>query len=627
MVQLRLPPRWEAIRRRAPVPTSVPMTMRGALEESCKRYPSKVAYRMKEGGEHRTLTYGELRQHATDFAAGLVAMGMCQGDRVAIICENGFEWVIGYFGQSIAGGVGVPLYTELRSREIEQMVRRAEARFVIASARVLSRLGGYIQGDAKIIVVGRGMDAPCGAASPFLRRDRSDLIPFSKVAAAATDQSHRIVASTRIDANDLASIVFTSGTTGGMKGVMLTHRNFMSNVNQVLRALPLGEQDRLLLALPLHHAFPFTIAVAGVVAVGAQAAFENDLLRVREAFAEVRPTGFIGVPAVFDLMYRAIEARVETEGRRKRFESGLLTVKRVKNTTGVNIGRRVFSQIHRRLGGRLRFMVCGGAALHPDVALKYFRLGLPLLQGWGLTEAAPVAAIQRWSPYRFWFTNYYEERAGTVGKPLPDVEVRVIDVPDKGIYVHLHGEGELMLRGPNISCGYWKAPDKTSETRVGAWFRTGDLGRIDEEGNIWITGRTKDVIVLESGEKVMPEDLEEGLSESPLIEDICVVPRQVRNKTVVGAIIYPSFAALSQRCRTDNLSLSERCVRAVVADELERLGAEMAPFKRVGEIVLTDTPLPRTILGKVARGRLRDSYSFDVKRWQSTSLVALEAGP
>jgi long-chain acyl-CoA synthetase len=603
------------------------VTIPAALEESSRRHPSKVAYRIKEGREQRALTFGELQQHATDFAAGLVSMGMRQGDRVAIICENGFEWVIGYYGQSMAGGVGVPLYTELGSREIEHAVRRAEARFLIASARVLSRIRDNIQGVAKTIVVDSGGGAPCGAASPFPRRDHPELMPFHKVAAAATEQSRRIVAATRIDANDLASIMFTSGTTGGMKGVMLTHRNFMSNVGQVLSALPLGRQDRLLLVLPLHHAFPFTIAVVGVVAVGAQAAFENDLLRVREAFAEVRPTGFIGVPAVFDVMYRAIEARVEAEGQKWRFEAGLRLVKSVKDTTGVNIGPNVFGQIHRRLGGKLRFMVCGGAALRPDVALKFFRLGLPLLQGWGLTEAAPVVTIQPWSPYKFRFTNYYEARAGTVGKPLPEVDVRFIDVPEKEFYVDLDGDGELVLRGPNISPGYWKAPDETHQATVGEWFRTGDLGRMDKEGNIWITGRAKYVIVLESGEKVVPEELEDRLSESPLIEDICVVPRQVRNKTVVGAIIYPSLGALSERCRAENLCLSESSVRALVAGELERFGADMAPFKRVSEIVLTDTPLPKTLLGKVARGRLKDSYSFDVKRWEGASLVALGVGP
>jgi long-chain acyl-CoA synthetase len=324
-------------------------------------------------------------------------------------------------------------------------------------------------------------------------------------------------------------------------------------------------------------------------------------------------------------MYRAIEARAEAEGRKKQFEANLRIAKRVKDSTRVNIGRQLFAPIHRQLGGKLRFMFCGGAALNPDVALKYLRLGLPVIQGWGLTEAAPVAAAQRWSPYKFRFTNYYEERLGTVGEPLPEVEVKLIDVPEKEIYVHLHGEGELVLRGPNISPGYWKAPDETREARVGEWLRTGDLGRIDEEGSIWITGRSKYVIVLESGEKVVPDELEERLSESPLIEDICVVPRQIRNKTMVGAIIYPSFGAVSERCQAENAPLSEDTVRTLVGSELEKFGADMAPYKRISEIVLTDTPLPKTALRKVARGRMTDSHSFDLKRWERTSRAALGA--
>jgi len=624
-MRFKLSSRWEASRQQAPVADSVPMTIRGVLEECCPRYCSKVAYRMKEGQGFRTLTFEDLRQQATDFAAGLIGMGMRQGDRVAIICENGFEWVIGYYGQSIAGGVGVPLYTELKGREIEEMVRRAEARFIVASARVLEKIREDIPGVMKVIGVGEEVEARPGAPPGLLRRARPRLIPFYEVAAAATEESRRILAATRVQPDDLASIVFTSGTTGGMKGVMLTHGNFMSNVDQVLHTLPVGEQDRLLLVLPLHHAFPFIIAVVGVVTVGAEATFENDLLRIRERFAEVRPTGLIGVPALFELMFRAIEVRVETEGRKKQFEAGLRMVKRVKTNTGVNIGRYVFGQIHRQLGGKLRFMVCGGAALNPDVALKYLRLGLPLLQGWGLTEASPVAAAQRWSPYKFRFTNYYEQRVGTVGEPLPGVEVKLIDVPEKEIYVHLHGEGELVIRGPNISPGYWRAPDETREARVGEWFRTGDLGRIDEEGNIWITGRTKYVIVLESGEKVIPDELEDRLGESPLIEDICVVPRCIRNKTMVGAIIYPNFGTVSERCRAENVSLSESAVRTLLAGELERFGADIAPFKRISEIVLTDTPLPKTVLREVARGRLKDSYSFDVKRWERASLAALGA--
>lgn len=622
MLPIKFPSRGEAAEEAAVATAGTPLTIRDVVEECCPRYGARVAYRMKVGGEFRRLTFEELRQQATDFGAGLIALGLRQGDRVAIICENGFEWAIAYYGQSIAGGVGVPLYTELKRREIDELVRHSGARFIIASARVLGKIREDIPGVMKVIGVGEEVEARPGIPAGLLRRARADLIPFQEVFAAATEESRRILAATRVQPDDLASIVFTSGTTGGMKGVMLTHRNFMSNVDQIRRTLVLGERDRLLLVLPLHHAYPFIAAVPGLVAMGAEVVFENDLLRVRERLAEVRPTLFLGVPALYEVMYRAIEGRVEAEGRKKQFETGLRIAKRVKDSTRVNIGRQLFAPIHRQLGGKLRFMLSGGAALSPELALKYSRLGLPILQGWGLTEAAPVAAAQRWSPYRFRFTNYYEEQAGSVGAPVPDVEVKLIDVPEKEIYVHLHGEGELVIRGPNVSPGYWKAEEATREARVGEWFRSGDLGRIDEEGNIWITGRSKYVIVLESGEKVIPDELEDRLAESALIGDICVVPREVRNKTVVGAIIYPNFEATRGRCQADNMPLNESSVRTLLASEVESFGADLAPFKRVSEIILTDTPLPKTALQKVARGQLPDSYSFDLKRWERNALGA-----
>jgi len=621
ILPIRFPSRGETTEEPAVAAAGTPITIPDVVNECCSRFGPRVAYRMKVGNEFRRLTFTELRRQAMDFGAGLIALGLRQGDRVAIICENGFEWVIAYHGQSIAGGVGVPLYTELKRPEIDEMVQRCGARFIVASARVLSKIREDIPGVVKVIGVGDEVEAKPGVPAGLLRRAHADLIPFQDVAAAATEESRRALAETRVAPDDLASIVFTSGTTGGMKGVMLTHRNFMSNVDQIRRTLALGERDRLLLVLPLHHAYLFTAAVLALVALGAEVVFENDLLRVRERLAEVRPTLFLGVPALYEVMYRAIEGRAEAEGRKKEFERSLRIAKRVKDSTRVNIGRQLFAQIHRQLGGKLRLMLSGGAALSPELALKYFRLGLPLLQGWGLTEAAPVAAAQRWSPYKFRFTNYYEQQVGSVGAPVPEVEVKLIDVPEKEIYVHLHGEGELVIRGPNVSPGYWNAEEATREARVGEWFRSGDLGRIDEEGNIWITGRSKYVIVLDSGEKVVPDELEERLIESALIEDICVVPRQMRNKTVVGAVIYPNLEATRARCEAENMPLDESSVRTLLASEMEQFAADLAPFKRVSEIILTDTPLPKTALQKVARGQLRDSHSFDLKRWGRNKLA------
>jgi long-chain acyl-CoA synthetase len=390
-------------------------------------------------------------------------------------------------------------------------------------------------------------------------------------------------------------------------------------VDSARATVQFDEKDRFVLVLPLHHAFPFLLLLASTT-VGGELTFENDLLRVRDRLIETKPTLFLGVPALFDQMYRTIVRRAESEGRLEMFQRGLRAVDTIKRRTGVNLGRFLFREVHQQLGGHLRFALSGGAALNPEVARSFYRLGLPVLQGWGLTEAGPAVTFQRWLPRRFFFSNYYEERAGSVGEPLEGVEVQLIDVPEKEIYVHLHGEGELVVRGPNVFAGYWEAPEETSAAKAGEWLRTGDLGRIDEEGNIWITGRSKYVIVLDSGEKVVPDELEERFSESDLLEDVCVVARRNRNKTQVGAIIYPNLAEAKRRIEERGEPVTEDSVRRAVQAEIDAFARELAPYKRVSELLLTDTPLPKTPLLKVARGRMQESYSFDVNRWEETAL-------
>ena len=602
--------------------SATPLTIPALVADASARYGPQMAYQRKVNDQWDRLTYEATWSRANDFAAGLIALGLQKGDRVVIICENGLEWAVAYYGLSIAGAVGVPLYTQLKAGEIEDLVRRADARFVVASSRVLERLGEQLPGVEKIIVVG-GTETKSGRPPGFLRRGRPDHIPFDQIAELATDQSRAELETRRVEPDDLASIVFTSGTTGGMKGVMLTHKNLASNVESIRRTLQLDKRDRLVLVLPLHHAFPFIILLAAF-AVGGELTFENDLLRVRDRMAETKPTIFFGVPALFDQMYRTIVRRAEAEGRLELFERGLRVVDVAKRRTGVNLGKLVFREVHQLLGGNLRWMFSGGAALNPEVARNFFHLGLPLFQGWGMTEAAPVVTVQRWYPNRFRYTNYCEDLIGSVGQPIPGVEIKLIDVPEKEIYVHLHGEGELIVRGPNVFAGYWQAPEETKAAMVGDWLRTGDLGRIDEDGNIWITGRSKYVIVLDSGEKVIPDELEERFSRSDLLQDVCVVPRHNRNKTLVSAVVFPSPDAVRAQL-PEGEEPTEASVRKLVQDELDAFAKELAPYKRVSELILTDTPLPKTALQKVARGQLSESHSFDVKRWQESALE--EASP
>jgi long-subunit acyl-CoA synthetase (AMP-forming) len=409
---------------------------------------------------------------------------------------------------------------------------------------------------------------------------------------------------------DLAAIIYTSGTTGGAKGVMLSHRNLTTNCEAVLQTLDVSARDSVLLVLPLHHAMPFLATLLLPARVGAYFVIENDLRRIRDRLQEHRPTIFFGVPALYELVYRNILSRAESEGRLGLFLKLQRLVRIVKTLTGFNAGHLVFRQVHQALGGRLRFLFSGGAAISTRTLGDYFSLGLPLLQGWGMSEASPAVALQSFSKRRFRYTRYYERHVGSVGRALPGVEVKLIDVPDKDIRVAETGEGEVLVRGANVFMGYWDAPEETAATIQDGWLRTGDLARIDEDGNIYLTGRSKYVIVLDSGEKVIPDELEDTLSQSDLIADVCVLGRRVRDKMLVTAIIHPAVESAATLGAGDEASLQR-----LVTTEVDRLCKQLALYKRVTRIELSDEPLPKTPLRKVARGRIADVYEFDYARW------------
>jgi long-chain acyl-CoA synthetase len=591
-----------------------PMTFPELLEQSRRKWGSKAAFQQKVRRDWVRFSHADVHARSYELAAGLSALGVCQGDRVALVMENGVDWVCAYYAIALNGAVAVPVYYDLKPGEIAGMLTHAEPSVAIVSAKVLPKIEPLAPRLRAIVVAG---DVASKSAVPhgLLRKSHPELLSLEELAGRATAESRAAVTTVKVFPDDLASIVFTSGTSGGSKGVMLTHRNFLANTRSCLQSMAFGERDRIVMVLPLHHAFPFIVTVALCPAAGGEVTFENDLRRIRDRMAEVKPTIFLGVPALFELMYRNVMARIEAEGRLETFEKGLRIVEATKQRTGVNIGRIVFRELHKRLGGSLRFMVSGGAALNPEVARNFALLGVPVLQGWGLTESSPVLAVQRWNPRRFYMSNYYEERVGTVGQALKGVEVALIDVPEKELYVHLHGEGELIARGENITPGYWRSEDATGEAKLNEWLRTGDIGRIDEEGNVWITGRSKFVIVLDSGEKVHPDELEEKLARSPVIEDIVVTGKKLRGKTQVAAVVYPNRDAVLEQLGD---AATPDAVRGLVKEEIDRNEADVAAHKRTTDLVLTDTPLPKTALRKVMRGQLAESHTFELDTWERT---------
>jgi long-chain acyl-CoA synthetase len=592
------------------------------LRRSAQRFPDRMAIRCWADAEYPSLTYRQLMEEVEQFGSGLVELGLRAGDKVAICADNGPRWAIAYLAIVAAGGVGVPIYIESDARDILYLINESNARYAFFSAKALAKVGRQLNHLEAVIITDRlSFEAGTGRDwRSLLHRHHTAMIPFEEVGNKATPESKAAFSSIVVSPGDLASILYTSGTAGDPKGVMLSHRNIVFDASATVGMVPLSYKDVMLLVLPMHHSFPFTVGLILPLSLGAAIAFENDLRRIRDRLADAKATVFIGVPALFSMMHRAILARIEAEGKLHTFQKGIHIVETVKNRFGINIGPIVFRSLHQRLGGSLRLMASGGAALPPDVALKFEQLGLMLIQGWGLTEAAPVVSGQQISSGEFLFTKKFAKEIGSVGKALPGVDVELIDIPEKNIYTRLNGQGELIVKGQNVTQGYFRNEDATREAMLGEWLRTGDIGRIEKNGNIFITGRAKYVIVLPSGDKVYPDEVEEKLAQSPLIADVCVVGRNVKRflrgeRTNLAAVIYPNVETIQEVARRNNQTITADTVRLWVTEAVENMQTTQAGFKRIDEIMLSDRPLPKTPLRKIRRGMISEDYEFDVNQF------------
>lgn len=589
--------------------------LRDLFNTAVRQFGNRPALRDRLGSGGRSVTYNELGVMVADFAAGITRLGMRPGDKVAIIKENSIDWAVSWFGTVLAGGVIVPIYGELAANEMNNVIRQSDARYAIISSNYVQKI------DARPLE--RVIVAPSEKGdTPDLQSAFSRMGPkaswYADVTKALTEGDH---ARSQVDLRpgDLAALIYTSGTISDPKGVMLSHRNLASEAIGGQRVAGYVPNDRLLIVLPMHHAFPFSAGLLCPLWSGSEIVYDNDLRRISQRMAEVKPTIFFGVPALFGTMHRTILAKLESEGKLGKFLKAEQISLAVKRRTGINIGGLLFRELHEKLGGNIRYFGSGGSATPPETIRKFAALGVPLMQGWGLTEASPVIAGQTFNRARFLFTGFYEKMAGSTGLPLSGDEIVCADVPDKNIFVSIHGEGEFLVRGPNVMSGYYRNEAATREVMVDDWLRTGDIGRIDGSGNIFITGRAKSVIVLESGEKVYPDELEEHFEPISIIRDVAIIGKKPLRligdrKTQVAAVIYPDPMVIKSQARETGEQINSDMLRRLIQREVDRVQANLAPFKRITEVILTDQPLPRTDLKKIRRGQIRDHYSFDIER-------------
>lgn len=460
------------------------------LEEATERKQSAPALSLFQGTERVDVSYRELYARARAVARRLEEAGLERGERVLLAGDNHPSWAIACFGVLFAGGVLVPVDPALSEEQVANVARRARVRLSIVDKKARAAFGEAL-------------------LSVHTELGGGPLLDLALVTVSGPEGG---LAPDEIAPDELASLLFTSGTTGDPKGVMLSHANFASLIASLGSVFDMTRGDRLLSVLPLHHTFEFSCGLLLPLAAGAQVFYPDERTgeRVLYALKEGRVTAMVGVPALWQLLERRLRSRLdELSGLEKgAFDVARALNRALKERLSVDMGALLFKRVHDELGGHLRTLISGGAALPKETFELFASLGLPLAEGYGLTEAAPVLSVAEAGPGAL---------PGTVGKPIPGVELALINIDDKGV-------GEVVARGGNVMRGYFENEAATREVLDDdGWLKTGDLGRFDDEGRLVIVGRAKDVVVTSSGENVYLDDVEARLTEIPGVKELSLV--------------------------------------------------------------------------------------------------------
>ena len=551
----------------APKPKSV-YAYRDLLElfdTTTKLHKTRVAMVMERGGRVESYSYRDLRELAERAGAFLVGKAIKTGDRVILFAKNSPEWAMCYFGILKAGGTAVPVAHDSTSAELVNIARAAGATGIVIGEDLLD----------KRPALGREL-ADAGLATA--------LWPFESVFELldeAEESERKKAFLGRHPADSVASLIFTSGTTGNPKGVMLTHRNFTFMVAELSRIFELGTSDCMLSVLPLHHTFEFTAGMLVPLSHGARITYLPDLTgdTINHALKNGKITAIVGVPALWETLRRRVLQRFSDKS--EILESAVKALAdanfEIRARTGIDLGMLLFLPVHERLGGRIRYMISGGSALPPDVLKTFYGMGFDFFEGYGLTETSPVLTVS---------TPKQKPTAGSVGQPLAGVEVKLDHPDDTGV-------GEVIARGKNVMAGYWQDEEATGHAIRDGWFHTGDLGRFDEEGNLYIVGRSKDVIIDANGKNVYPDEVEELYKDSPYIKELSVVGLPDGVAEHVAAAVVPDLA------HEPTLSLAE--VKQKIELHFRTVSTPLPFWKRVRTLEFWEGELPRTSTRKVRR--------------------------
>ena len=550
--------------------------LKDMLNQTGEVYGDRPAYIFKteEKGKFRIITHKEFRENINALGTTLIQMGL-KDKRIAVISENRYEWELSYLAIAAGVGVIVPLDKALPDNELESLILRSQVEAIIYSSKydaIMNTLREKKNTNLKYFI---SMDLEENTQGIYAEKA---LVEKGKKLLADGNKTY---IDAKIDAEKMGIMLFTSGTTAMSKAVMLSHKNLVTNVMDIIQRFDLTDEDRFLSFLPLHHVFECTVGFLYPISIGGSIAFCEGVKHMAENIKEFEITAMISVPAVFDIIYRKVMKTIEKKGKLANLEKGK-KVSQFLLKMKIDLRKQLFKEVHESLGPKLKLVVTGGAALDPETEKGFNDLGFDVEQGYGLTETAPVIAAE--TPKC--------RRLGSIGKKFPSVEVKIDDPDEEGI-------GELMAKGPSIMLGYYENEEATkSALESDGWFHTGDLARIDKDGFIYISGRKKSVIVLNNGKNVFPEEIEtllnkvEGIKETFVFEkkeddgDVKVCVEIVYDKELIKELY--------------NIE-GEENIKEFLWDKVKEVNKLMPKYKYVREMVITEEPLIKTTTLKIKR--------------------------
>jgi long-chain acyl-CoA synthetase len=536
------------------------------FETTTNRHATRVAMRVEREGRKEQYTYADLRELATRAAGFFAANGIKQGDRVMLVSRNAPEWGMTYFGILKAGATCIPVDPDSKTDEVLNFVRAGDAAAVVFSEELDRE-----HADLRERLVAGGL-----SETRVWTFDQVFEMPDEQ-----TEDQRVALLPARVHAQNIASLIFTSGTTGQPKGVMLSHKNLTSMTSMLSSIFDMTTSDGVLSVLPLHHTFEFSTGFLAPLSRGAQITYLEELSgeALARAIKNGHVTGMVGVPALWELLHRRIRTRLSERSELVGKVADLLIEANgwLRTHTPLNLGQIIFYPIHEGLGGRIRYLISGGSALNEKVQKDFHGLGFTMLEGYGLTEASPVLTVTR--PQNALLK-------GSVGRALPGVEVKILDPDNAGV-------GEVIARGPNVMMGYYSNEAATRKVLQERWLYTGDLGRLDDEGNLYLVGRSKDIIVDTNGKNVYPDEIEEAYAASPLIKELSVVglPDDIGEK--VACMVVPDFDY--------DIALSRSEVKHRIEEHFRDVSSSLPFYKRVKVLHFWEGELPRTATRKIKR--------------------------